>query len=65
MSIFGCGHKWRDYGKPSGGTQQQTCCKCGRVRNKQVRASIFHTHSYPAGRRGSIVECSCGRQRRV
>lgn len=65
MSVFGCNHDWRNYGRAAGGTQQQTCRRCGRVRNIRVRAGIFHTHSFPVGKRGSVVECSCGATRRV
>lgn len=69
MSIFNdCGHnRWRNHGAPAGNTQQQVCGKCGRVRNVKVRGrvSLFHTHSYPVGRRGTVVECGCGHQRRL
>jgi len=66
MSLFSDHtHKWRNYGRPAGGHQQQTCTKCGKIRNTRVSTGLFHTHSYPVGRRGSVVECGCGHRKRV
>ena len=65
MGLFGhnC-DSWRDYGAPAGGTQQQVC-KHGTIRTIRIKAGLFHTHSYPTGRRGSIVECWCSHQKRI
>jgi hypothetical protein len=66
MSLFGgCDHKWRNYGRAAGGSQQQVCGRCGKIRNSRAGTGLFHTHSYPVGRRGSVVECACGHQKRV
>lgn len=65
---MGHSHKWQNYGSAAGGTQQQVCGGskgCGQLRNVRVRASVFHTHSFPVGRRGSTVECACGKQKRI
>ena len=60
---MGHSHNWGPYAHG-----QEVCRGCGQVRNgKHVRGigRVLHVHSYPVGRRGSIVTCQCGHSRRV
>jgi len=65
MSHWGCNGSWRNYGAAAGGNQQQTCTKCGKIRNTRVTAGLFHSCSFPVGRPGTTVECGCGATKRI
>jgi hypothetical protein len=63
MSLFGCSHVWRNYGRKHYGTQQQRCSKCGTLKNKRVRRCFLNRHRWKLDRRrrGRVFVCrKCG-----